>query len=86
MKLKKEFITHNSEEGQVMVAAGGAGFSGLVRSNHTAAFIVDQLKEDTTVEKIVDVMAKQYDAPREILQRDVAAIVDKLRSIGAIHE
>ena len=32
MKLKKEFITHDSEEGQVMVAAGNAGFSGLVRS------------------------------------------------------
>ncbi len=86
MKLKKEFITHDSEEGQVMVAAGNAGFSGLVRSNHTAAFIVDQLKSETTEEQIVEAMASRYEASREVLVRDVKGILAKLRSIGAIDE
>ena len=33
MKLKKEFITHITEGESLLVPAGGAGFSGLVRGN-----------------------------------------------------
>jgi len=33
-----------------------------------------------------DVMAKKYDAPRDILAKDVEGILDKLRSIGALDE
>ena len=51
-----------------------------------AAFIINCLKEETTPEKIVDAMAAVYDAPRSVLEADVAKIVDQLRSIGAIDE
>lgn len=40
MRLKDGFITHESDVKQIMVAAGVARFSGMVRSNKTAAFIV----------------------------------------------
>lgn len=45
MKLKEGFITHQIQNTQMMVAAGEAAkhFHGLVRSNETAAFIVDCL-------------------------------------------
>ena len=51
-----------------------------------AAFIINCLKEETTPEKIVDAMAAVYDAPRSVLEADVAKIVDQLRSINAIDE
>lgn len=86
MKLRKEFITHESDGAQVMVAAGDVGFYGLVRSNQTAAFIINKLKEETTKEQIVSDMAVEYDAPREVIARDVEKILDKLRSIGALDE
>lgn len=86
MKLKNGFITHEVGEQQVMVAAGDVEFNGIVRSNQTAAFIVDSLKKDTTAEAIVDAMAEKYDAPREVIERDVEAILDKLRSIEALDE
>lgn len=86
MKLKKEFITHESEGAQIMVAAGDVEFSGLVRSNHTAAFIIDKLKTEITPEQIVSDMAEVYDAPREVIETDVAKIIDKLRGIGALDE
>ena len=53
MKLKEGFVTHEMGGEQVMVATGSASFSGLVRSNATAAFIVDCLKEETTKEQIL---------------------------------
>lgn len=85
MKLKSDFITHETDGEQIMVSAGGT-FSGLVRSNQTAAFIVDCLKEETTTEEIVDKMAAKYDAPKEIITTDVNRIIGKLRMIGALDE
>lgn len=86
MKLKKGFITHETEGEQIMVATGSINFAGLVRSNKTAAFIVDSLKTETTKEKIVDAMAEKYDAPRDVIDKDVEEILKKLRSIGALDE
>lgn len=86
MKLKNEFITHEMGDQQVMVPVGDAAFNGLVRMSKTAAFIVDCLKEETTKEKIVDAMEAKYDAPRDVLERDVETVLDKLRSIEALDE
>ncbi|MCI9377820.1 MAG: PqqD family protein [Eubacterium sp.] len=84
MRLKKGFITHESEGEQILVSSDTKAFSGLVRSNSTAAFIVNQLKSDTTIGQIVDAMAMEYDAPRDVMEKDVAKIVDQLVSIGAL--
>lgn len=86
MILKNGFITHDTEGEQIMVATGNINFAGLVRSNKTAAFIVDSLKTETTKEAIVDAMAEKYDAPREVIDKDVETILEKLRSIGALDE
>ena len=50
MRLKDGFITHESAGEHIMVPAGGVSFSGMVRSNQTAGYIVECLKEDTTPE------------------------------------
>ena len=86
MKLKDGFFTHNVGDKQVMVGVASTGFSGLVRSNATAAFIVDHLKKETTEEEIVQAMLKEYDAPEAVIRRDVARVVEKLRGISALEE
>ncbi len=85
MKLKDIFITHDSDGEQVLIDVTSS-FAGLVRSNKTAAFIVECLKTDTTKEQIVAAMYEKYDAPKDVLQKDVESIVEKLRGIGAIEE
>lgn len=86
MRLKEGFITHETEGEQIMVATGDVNFAGLVRSNKTAAFIVDCLKTETTKAAIVEAMAAKYDAPKEVIGKDVESILEKLRSIGALDE
>ena len=86
MKLNKQFITREIGGTQVMVAVGGAAFSGVVRSNKTAAFVVDQLKEDTSKEKIVAAMLEKYEVSEEEAAADVEKVLEKLRSIGALDE
>ncbi len=84
MKLKDTFITYAASGEHTMVST--EGFSGVVRSNKTAAFIIESLKEPTTMEQIVEAMEAKYDAPREVIEKDVAKVLEELRSIGAIEE
>lgn len=86
MKLKKGFITHTVEGTQMMVAAGPAAklFRGMVRSNESAAFVVDCLKENVTEDDIVKRLLDVYEVSEEIARRDVQMIIQKLDSIGAI--
>lgn len=88
MKLKDGFITHDSDGEQIMVAVGDAAaqFHGLVRSNQTAAFIIDCLKQENTEEQIVDAVLEQFDASREMVTRDVHQMIANLKQIGAIYE
>lgn len=85
MKLKDTFITHMSNGEQILVDASGK-FSGLIRNNESAAFIVNCLKQETTVEEIVNKMYEEYDAPREVLEKAVNDVVSSLRKAGAIDE
>ncbi len=85
MKLKKEFVTHNSDGEQLMISAGGS-FNGMVRSNSTAAAIIDLLKEETTRENIILAMLDKYEVDREVLEPDVDKVLSALRGIGAIDE
>ncbi len=86
MKLKPGFVTHTVGKEQMMVAAGPAAklFHGLVRSNETAAFIINCLKTETTETAIVDAMLEQYEVPRATVEKDVHQVVERLREIGAL--
>lgn len=86
MKLKEGFVTHSLLGRDVMVAVGPAAktFRGIAEANDSAAFIIEQLKNETTEEKIVEALMSEYDVGAETAKRDVSAIVEKLRSIGAI--
>ena len=86
MKLKKEMITHEMDGSQIMVSTDQKVFSGIVTSNKSAAFIIEQLKTDTTAEKIKQAMFEKYDAPYEVISADVDDVLKKLRAHGIIEE
>ena len=86
MKLKSDFITQTIEDSQFLLSVAGRHFNGIIRSNEAAAFIVDQLKEETTEAAIVDALLREYDAEREAVEKDVARIIDLLRSNNILEE
>jgi len=86
MKLKPEYLIQDIENTQYMVSIGNGVTKQIIRNNKTAAFIVNQLQEDTTVEKIVDAMCAKYDAPREVIAADVEEILNILRKVNALEE
>lgn len=68
-----------------MVDVSGT-FSGLIRNNGTAAFIVDCLKSETTEEAVTSKMLEEYDASEEVIRKAVHDVIEKLRKVGAIDE
>ena len=85
MKLKSNFVVHKTGDECLMVGVGSA-FNGMVRSNPTAAKIIELLREDITEAEIVSKMCEIYDADSRVIERDVKSVVAKLREIGAIDD
>ncbi len=86
MKLNDNFLTQEIDDAQVMVATGDVPFSGIVRSNETAAEIVNLMKQETTREEVIDKMCAKYDEPRESIAEDVDMVIATLRKVGALDE
>jgi hypothetical protein len=84
MKLKDEFITHNSDDESMLIPTADAKFSGIVRGNKTMGKIIDMLKEETTEDEIVSRMLEIYDIPEEIVRNDVKMVIENLTNIGAL--
>ena len=84
MKLNSGFILHNDGKQKLLVSTGATKFSGLVRSNSSAGFIIQCLETETTEDEIVAKMQKKWEVSDEIARRDVRKITEQLRNIGAI--
>ena len=86
MKIKKEFIVHNTGDETILVPTGAADFSGIVKGNKTVGCIFDCLKTDTTRDEIIAKLKETFDAPAGAIERDVDKALDELRGIGALDE
>lgn len=86
MKLNNGFLAHDDGESKLLVSTGATKFSGLVRSNPTAGFIIECLENETTEDEIVAKMLKKWDVTDEVARHDVRKIVKQLKGIGAIDD
>ena len=86
MKLNRNYLLHETGGQTILVPAGGAEFSGVVQGNRTLGAILDQLREDTTEEKIAAALCARFDGPEDAIRRDVRKALEELRRIGALDE
>ncbi len=87
MKIKEGFVLEKVGSSYLAVATGDAAksFQGLVRMNETGAFMWNIIKEnDKTREDLIVSLLNEYDAPRELLERDVISFEKQLRGAGII--
>ena len=86
MKLKDSFITHQTGNEQILLSTDTDVFSGLVKSNPTAAFIVSRLESDTDKAAILDAMKKKYCGDEALMAEDIDRVICTLKKIGALDE
>ncbi|MEE3451243.1 MAG: PqqD family protein [Acutalibacteraceae bacterium] len=87
MKLNPKYLTYQTKGEHYIISTSGTKYSGIIKNNETAAFIIECLKTDTTENEIVDRLLAEYkNADRPTVERDVANVLDKLRYIEALEE
>lgn len=84
MKLKNDFIVHETDKETMVVATGKAKFSGLVKGNKMFGEILSLMKEETTEAEIVRKLQEKYEAPAGKIEEDVHNVLSEMRRIGAV--
>ena len=86
MRLKYDFATMEMDGKTVAVAVGDdvSKFHGMLRLNDTAASIFQLLHTDVSLETIVDIMKKEYDAPETELREYVEEYIESLADAGLL--
>lgn len=89
MRIKEGFVVEKVGDVYLAVAVGerADSFNALIRMNSTGAYIWDKLSSsDLSESDLLSVMKAEYDAPEELLLRDIRAFSAKLREAGLINE
>lgn len=88
MRLKEGFIIHDVGKEHMVVASGEAAkaFNGLIKSNGTASFIMRQLLNEITEEKLIEAVLGKYDVDEKTVKKDVQTLIKKLEAAGFMEE
>lgn len=88
MKLKYEFAVREIAGEYVLIPMGGAAlaFSGMVSTNAVGACICRQLKQETTLEAVLDGICEEFDIDRETARQDMLEFLENLRRANLLQE
>ena len=86
MKLNDDFIMHSMGDETLLVPTGDAAFHGLIQGNKTVDVILNCLLNETDEDRILISLKEKFDGDEADMRADVADVIAKLRSIGAIDD
>lgn len=88
MRLKCDFEVMEFDSQKVAVPVGeyAKEFHGVVKLNETGVFILEQLKNDTTEEAIINALQAEYEAPRDLLEKDVKEYIENFTKMGLLQQ
>lgn len=77
MKIKKGYEIKSVEGIHIVVpTADNVSMAGVITLNDTALYVWNLLLDDVTRDEIVDKMAQEYDAPRDVIASDVDELLE----------
>ena len=63
-----------------------ARFNGLIMLNETGAFLLRALETETDRESLLRQLSDSYDAPEELLRKDLEDFLARMRELGLLEE
>ena len=86
MRLKYDFETMKLDDWIVAIPVGenASKFQGVVKLSETATIIFELLRNVTSFEEIVDELSKQFDAPKEVITKDVTRLIEDFTEKGLL--
>lgn len=89
MKIRDELTLQKDGDQYFLVENGDEEKALFIDSNSTASFVLDilaQSKGNVTQEDIIEQIINCYDVEREIIEKDLEALVEKMRVAGILEE
>ena len=86
MRFKDGFeIVHVAEE-HILVPVGEqqGSFKGVIVLNEAAAFLLEEMKRDITVDEMVQLLISQYDVDENTAKKDIARMLDLIKEHGLL--
>lgn len=86
MKIREGFMLRQVADNYIIVPVGKATyeFNGMIKLNETGAFIWECLKEDISLEELINRLMDEYDVTNEVATNDVNLFINELRSAKLI--
>ena len=63
---------------------GAVDFGRLISLNDTAAYLWEQLEEDSDIDSLTQALCKEYDVEQEVARHDVEAILEEWIKTGVV--
>ena len=88
MRLKDDFILHNTGDDFVIIATGevAKNFNGMIKLNNMGGEIVTLLKNEITEEEVVKAIVDKYEVDYDTAKEDITNLLSSLRKVGIIVE
>lgn len=88
MKLNENYILKNIAGSPVVVPVGDAvnNINGMITLNGPAETIWKSLEDGKDFDGVLDALKSEYDAPEELLRKDLTAFLEKLRKYGILED
>lgn len=88
MKVKEGYILKNVAGENIVIATGEArlSFNGIITFNEVGAEVFTRLDGTHTVDQIAQEIASLYNAPKDIIEKDVNNLIEKMRNHGLLEE
>lgn len=86
MKIKQGFLLRRIADVHVVapVKGGSVDFNGIITLNETAAFLFEQLQQETTREALLERMTSEYEVDREKALSDIDTFFSQLEEANLL--
>ena len=86
MKIKNDFIVKEISGSTVVIPVGNrvADFNGMLKLNETGVFLFNLLKNEITIDVLVQCLVDEYEVTKEKANEDVITFVNKLKEADII--
>lgn len=88
MKVKDGYILKKVAGENIVIATGEArlSFNGIITFNEVGAEVFTRLDGTRTVDQIAQEIASLYNAPKDVIEKDINNLIEKMRNHGLIEE
>ena len=88
MEVSRGFVEREVAGEYLLIPVGDKALEmkGLIALSESGHFLFQKMNKECTFEDLLEAMKSEYDAPEEIIRRDVCAFVQQMRTAGILKE